>query len=149
MAKAAPTTPLRSRPSFTSIVRLDIPFSALIEILPLLRPWKKLGTAALGIVTAGWPAKRRHRRCPAPTWVGLRCRRASPERPTQAGLQLLWCEVVDHLPARGMSHQQSSWPCFLRDRRLHDRRSSRFDMRQRRVARRQEPAPNKAAESYL
>ena len=91
----------------------------------------------------------RHQKFPAPTWVGPRHHRASPAHPTRAGLQSQWFEVAGRLPERGRIHPRSNWPCSLRGRPLHDRRSSTFDTHRRRVADRREPALHKAGESAL
>src|SRR6266404_195670 len=139
-------TPLRSIPSFTSIARLDISFSILIEFLPLPSPWKKSHRVGLGIVGVGWRARPRHQKFPALTWVGPRRYYASPGHPILDGQQSRSFEVVDRLRERDMSHRQSNWPCFLRGLPLHDMRSSRFDMHQRLVADRRELALHKAAE---
>src|ERR1700676_1164274 len=75
-ANTAPTMALKRIPSFTSIMRLDIPFSSLIEGLPCLRPSKRSGTADPGILSGGWKAMPRHRRFLLPTWAGPRHHRA-------------------------------------------------------------------------
>src|SRR6266478_3417883 len=69
---ATPTMALRKIPSFTSITRLDIPFSSLIEVLPFPRPWK---------------AMPRHRKFLPPTLAVPRHHRASPVHPIPADLQ--------------------------------------------------------------
>src|ERR1700756_106229 len=133
-ARRVPTIPLSNKPSFTSIARLDIPFSGLIEVLLSPAPWKNLGTVGPGTLAVDSKATPPHQKCLAPTWGGPRRHRASPEHPARGGLQSRWCEVVGHSPVRGTSHRQSSWPCFLLGRPLHDRRSSRFGMLRRHVA---------------
>src|ERR1700746_2834872 len=60
-ANAAPTMPLRKIPSFTSITRLEIRFSSLIEVLSWLGR-QKLGTAGRGIVAGGYQATPRHQK---------------------------------------------------------------------------------------
>src|SRR5229473_4962797 len=52
-ANAAPTTPLRKIPSFTSITRLDIPFSAVIEVLLEPGSSKKSRTVGQETLNAG------------------------------------------------------------------------------------------------
>src|ERR1700682_68277 len=145
-AKTAPTIPLRNRPSFASMARLEI--GLLLVILPSPAPWKNLRTAGLGIVAVDSKAMPRRRKHLALTWVGLRHRRASPAHPIRAGPQSRWFEVLDHSREQGMSHLQSSWLCCLRGHPLRDRKSSRFDMHRRHVADRLKPVLHKAAESF-
>src|SRR5258706_2543066 len=140
-------TPLRSIPSFTSIARLDISFSVLIEVLPLPSPWKKSHRVGLGIVGVGWRARPRHQKFPALTWVGPRRYYASPGHPILDGQQSRSFEVVDRLRERDMSHRQSNWLCSLRGLPFRDTRSSRFDIHQRLAADCRQGAPYKAASS--
>src|SRR5579863_3840850 len=142
-AKKTPTMPFRNNPNFTRAARLDIPFSALIEILLGPGSSKKSDTAGPGTWAVDWRAMPPHQKLPAWTWVGPQRHRASPENRAQGGLQSLSCEVPRRLRVQGKSHRQSSWPCFLRDRRPHDRQSNRFDIQWRRVADLQERALHK------
>src|SRR5207245_2090587 len=86
-ANVAPTMPLRKIPTFTSIARLDIPFSSLIEVLPRRGFWKKSRTAGQEIASGGQRATPRHRRFLGPTLVSPRPHRASPAHPIPADLQ--------------------------------------------------------------
>src|ERR1700730_2491948 len=147
-AKKAPTIPLSSKPSFTSIARLDIPFSALTEVLRGPGLSKQSGTADPGTLAVDWKAMPRHQKCLGRTWVGPRRHRASPVHPTRAGLQSRWIEVVDRLPEQGKIHLQPSCPCSLRGRSLHDTRSNTFDTHRHPVADLREPVLHKAAESH-
>src|SRR5882757_5593707 len=145
-AKTTPTTPLRNTPSFTSIARLDISFSVLMETLPLPGQWMKSHRVGPGIAAFGGKAKARHQKFPAVTSAGPRHHCASPAHLNLAGQQSLSFEVLDRLRGRDTSHLQSRWPCFLRGRPLHDMRSSRFDMHSRHAADRRELALHKAGE---
>src|SRR5207244_3753967 len=100
----------RTIPSFTSIARLDIPFSSLIEVLPWLGR-QKSGTAGRGIVSGGWKATPRHRKFLVPTCAGPRHRRASPAHPIRACLRSLSFEDTGHSPELGKIHQRSNWHC--------------------------------------
>src|SRR5580704_3782019 len=140
-----PTTPLRNSPSFTRAARLDIPFSAFIEILFLPGSTKRSGMAGPEALTSGRKAKPRHRKYLGQTWAGRRRRRASRARLTRAGLQLRWFEAVDHWSKQDKSHLQSSCLCIPRDRLPRDMKSNTFDTRRRHAADRQEPLPCRAA----
>src|SRR2546421_12356999 len=102
--------PLRKIPSFTSIARLDIPFSSLIEVLPWLGR-QKSGTAGRGIVSGGWEAPPRHRKFLVATWVGLRRHHATPVHPISAGLQSPSVGRLYHLLARGTNCPRANSPC--------------------------------------
>src|SRR3979411_2260941 len=139
--------PLRNKPSFMSIARLEIPFSAPIEVLhaPGLSK-KKSGTAGPGTLAVDWKATPRRQKYLAPTWDGPPHHRANLALPIQAGLQLRLFEVADHLSEQGTSHLRSSWRCSLRHRLLHDRRNNTSDKHPRHVADRQDSALHRAAE---
>src|SRR5258706_12071450 len=104
-AKTTPTTPLRNTPSFTSIARLDISFSVLIEILPLPGQWMKSHRVGPGIVAVDGKARPRHQKFPAVTSAGPRHHCASPAHPILAGQQSLSFEVLDRLRERDTSHR--------------------------------------------
>src|ERR1700722_6191593 len=143
-ARATPTIPLRNNPNFTSAPRLDIPFSVLIDILHWPDLSRQLDTAGLRTLAVDSRAMPRRQKYLAATWAAPPGRRASPVHLIRAVLQSRWCEVVGHSSEQGTSHLQSNWPCFRRDRLLHDRRSSRYDMHRRHAANRREPARHKA-----
>src|SRR5258708_14934272 len=130
-----------------SIARLEILFSALIESLHWPGLSKQSGTAGPGTLNVDSKAMPRRQKCLAPTSAGPLRRRASPALPIQAGLQLRLFEVVDHLSEPGTSHLQSSWPCSLRRRLVHDRKNNTSDTYPRHVADCHDSALHKAPES--
>src|SRR5712671_5680608 len=139
--------PLRNKPSFMSIARLEIPFSAVIEVLHAPGSSKHSDTAGPGTLAAYWKAMPQRQKFLVPTWAGPPRHRASPALPARAGLQLRWSEVADHLSEPNTSHLQSSSPYSLLRRLLHDRKNNRSDTHPRHVADRQDSALHKAAES--
>src|ERR1700733_1055975 len=93
-ARKAATTPFKSKPSLTSIVRLDISVW-IIEALSQSYPLTHLHSVGPQLLDVARRAMPQRRRSLARTWHGQARRRASRVRQTPAVPRLHWCEDPD------------------------------------------------------